>query len=206
MMETIVRKRRTVPIETQSLSGKASSQADVTVREGDGLTLLSYDDIPEWSQDNEFILYGYRPASNSVVDCFLSWTYVHNETANIYTHFLPALCFALMEIFGYKYFTAHYPDATTTDRLVFTFFLLAAVACLGLSTTYHTLMNHSAEVSHFWLRMDYVGIVGLILGDIVSGTYVVFYCQSSIRTVYWGMVVLFSSFCFFQTFFFRKFN
>lgn len=189
VMASVVRTRRTAQLETQSFRGKTSSQSGVTVRGVDRFFLFAYDQLPEWSQDNEYILNGYRPPSNSVVECLHSWTYLHNETANIYTHFLPALFFAVVEIFGYLHFKALYPEATTTDLLVFAFFLLATVTCLGLSTTYHTLMNHSAEVSHFWLRMDYVGIVGLILGDIVSGTYVVFYCQSSIRAFYWGMVV-----------------
>ena len=80
------------------------------------------------------------------------------------------------------------------DRLVFAFFLLTAVTCLGLSAVYHTLMSHSEKVSGLCLSMDFIGIVGLILGDIVSGTYVVFYCEPSLRTFYWGMVVLLYSF------------
>ncbi|KFY59466.1 hypothetical protein V496_05688 [Pseudogymnoascus sp. VKM F-4515 (FW-2607)] len=43
-------------------------------------TLLSYDELPEWQKDSPFILYGYRPESNSAHACFASWLYLHNET------------------------------------------------------------------------------------------------------------------------------
>lgn len=162
------------------------------------LVLLSFDQIPAWHQDNHFILHGYRPSTNSVLHCLKSWTYIHNETANIYTHFLPALFFAGLQVWAYKHFTTLYPEATVLDRLVFAFFLLTAVVCLGLSTLYHTMMNHSEKVSELCLCMDYIGIVALILGDIVSGTYVVFYCEPSLRTFYWGMVVFLFS-CFFSS-------
>lgn len=49
--------------------------------------LLSYDEIPEWHQDNDHILHGYRPESGPVKACFASWLYHHNETVNIFHTF-----------------------------------------------------------------------------------------------------------------------
>src|ERR1700742_3578432 len=54
--------------------------------------LLHWDELPLWQRDNHHIHTGYRPASNSFAVSFHSLTYVHNETVNIYTHLLPALC------------------------------------------------------------------------------------------------------------------
>lgn len=51
-------------------------------------------------------------------------------------------------------------------------------------------MNHSLHVSHLWLRIDYLGIVFLTLGDFVSGIYLVFFCQPRLQKVYWSMVNL----------------
>ena len=150
--------------------------------------LLTYDEIPEWYQDNEYILYGYRPPTNSTAKCFASWVYVHNETFNIFSHLLPAI-FSLVSVGVFRpYFLDRYPGATRGDQLVFGFFLLTAVACLSMSSTYHTLMNHSASVSKTWLRLDYVGIIILTLGDFVSGIYMVFYCEPTLQKVYWTMV------------------
>jgi adiponectin receptor len=151
-------------------------------------TLLSYDQIPEWHQDNDLIRHGYRPESNSTRVCFASWLYLHNETINIFSHLIPATLFLAAEGLIYQCFQARYPQATIGDRLVFSFFLLTAATCLGMSATYHTLMNHSDYVSHLWLRLDFVGIVILTLGDFVSGIYMVFYCEPILQRVYWTMV------------------
>jgi len=150
--------------------------------------LLSYDEMPEWHQDNHFIRHGYRPDSNSVRACFASWLYMHNETVNIYSHFIPGILFLAAEVVIYQYFQARYPKTTIVDRLIFAFFLLTAVTCLGMSAAYHTLMNHSNHVSHLWLRLDFVGIVFLTLGDFVSGIYMVFYCEPVLQRIYWIMV------------------
>ena len=150
--------------------------------------LLKYDEIPSWHQDNEHIRSGYRPETHSTKLCFASWSYIHNETANIYSHLLPAIAALVCETMLYRFFQVRYPTSTTGDQLVFAFFLLAAAACLGVSVTYHTLMNHSASVSNLWLRIDYIGIVILTLGDFVSGIYLIFYREPMLQKVYWTMV------------------
>ena len=49
-------------------------------------------------------------------------------------------------------------------------------------------MNHSAHFSDLWGRIDYTGIIILILGDFVSGIYVGFYCEPILQNTYWTMV------------------
>ena len=41
--------------------------------------LLKWDDLPARAKDNEYIHSGFRPSTNSYLDCF----YIHNETGNI---------------------------------------------------------------------------------------------------------------------------
>jgi adiponectin receptor len=150
--------------------------------------LLNYDQMPEWYKDNEHIRTGYRPISGSARRSFASWAYLHNETINIFSHMLPAIAFFL----GGWYMVSHLHDAykhsTLADYWIFSIFLVSAVGCLGLSTLYHTLGNHSHEAASLWLRMDYVGIVLLTLGDFVSGIYMVFWCEPLERKIYWVMV------------------
>jgi adiponectin receptor len=152
--------------------------------------LLSYDEIPEWYQDNEFIHNGYRLVSHSTHACFASLLYLHNETVNIYSHLIPGALFLSAEGIVYLYFQDRYPDATIGDHLIFAFFLLTAATCLGLSASYHTLMNHSRDVCNLWLQLDFVGIIILTLGDFVSGIDMVFYCEPGLKRVYWTMVCI----------------
>lgn len=151
-------------------------------------TLLSYDELAEWQKDSPFIRSGYRPESNSAHACFTSWLYLHNETVNIYSHLLPGILFLTGEVMIYQYFDVNYPMATVSDRLIFSFFLLTAVTCLGLSAMFHTFLSHSPTVSHIWLQLDFVGIIIQILGDFISGIYVGFYCEPGLQRIYWTMV------------------
>jgi adiponectin receptor len=151
-------------------------------------SLLSYDEIPEWYRDNKYIQHGYRPVSFSARVSLASWLYLHNESVNIYSHLLPAIGFLFGEWYILHYLHSRYSNATTSDDLIFSFFLLAATGCLGLSTTYHTMINHSPNIEALWLRLDLVGIVLLTLGDFVSGIYMVFWCEPLQRKIYWSMV------------------
>ncbi len=150
--------------------------------------LLSYDEIPLWYQDNDCIRHGYRPVMSDIKTCFESWTYLHNETANIYSHLLPAVLATVSQGFIYTFFRWYYPQATTRDYLIVAFHLCTTSVCFGLSAFYHTLMNHSAHFSDLWGRIDYTGIIILILGDFVSGIYVGFYCEPILQNTYWTMV------------------
>ncbi|KAI1773073.1 mPR-like GPCR protein [Hypoxylon cercidicola] len=148
--------------------------------------LLSFDEIPAWYQDNPHIRGGYRPVSHSARACFASWTYAHNETMNIYTHLVPAV--ALL-VCGLVYILARLRQHLGSgDAGVVAGLMLSEVACLGLSSTYHTLMCHSHQVESLWLRLDFVGIILLILGSFISGIYVEFWCETFERTVYWSIL------------------
>ncbi|OTB00617.1 hypothetical protein M426DRAFT_324171 [Hypoxylon sp. CI-4A] len=147
--------------------------------------LVSFDDIPEWYQDNPYVRQGYRTVSYSTRECLSSWMYMHNETLNIYSHLVPA---AALLICGLTYIFARLQYRSTGDAGVVAGLMLSAVACLGLSSAYHTLMCHSRQVEALWLRFDFVGIIFLILGSYVSGIYVAFWCEPLERKIYWSMI------------------
>jgi adiponectin receptor len=152
--------------------------------------LITYAELPEWYRDNEYIVGSYRPESYSTSACFASLIYVHNETVNIYTHMIPAIVFLFAQVFILRLLHQQFPEAKPLDYVVLSFFLLCACITLSLSFMYHTLMNHSRGVSFLWLRLDYVGILALILGDFVSGIRVGFYCNPTLQKIYWSMVRL----------------
>ncbi|KAJ0413350.1 hemolysin-III related-domain-containing protein [Aspergillus carlsbadensis] len=153
--------------------------------------LLSFDEMPEWfrRESNRWILLGYRPISGSARASFCSWSYIHNESVTIYSHLIPAVLFLFSE----------YSRVTAADFVAFSIFILAGVICLSLSATYHTLMNHSQYVEHLYLRLDMLGIVILILGDLILGIYMVFWCEPLPRKIYWSMVGVFGTLTIFMT-------
>lgn len=162
---------------------------DIQPRSASKPTLLSFTELPEWYQDNPHIHLGYRPVSGSAAASLASWRYVHNETVNIYSHLIPAAAFLLGEWFVLQYLHTRYGTCVTVaDDLILAFFLVTAAGCLGLSAAFHTLINHSQPVGRAWLRLDLAGIVLLTAGDIVSGVYMVFWCEPLLRGIYWAMV------------------
>ncbi|ENH71182.1 hemolysin-III family protein [Fusarium oxysporum] len=146
--------------------------------------LLSFDQMPKWfrHESNKCILYGYRGISGSFRTSLCSLSYIHNESVNIYSHLIAAVFFLLCQ-----WYIQQYSEATGADFIALSIFMLAAVTCLSFSATYHTFMNHSKSVAHFCLRLDMLGVVIFILGDLVLGIYLVFWCESLLRNIYWSM-------------------
>lgn len=151
------------------------------------LTLL-WDHLPEWMHDNHYIHSGYRPQSNSYIKSLASLGYVNNESVNIYTHLVGAILAACAAIVLYVEARPRFGMATPEDLMVFSCFFLGAVACLGMSATYHTIMNHSEAVEKFGNRLDYIGIVVMIWGSFVPCIYYGFSDEPGLVRLYWTMV------------------
>ncbi|CAO2648151.1 Nn.00g090730.m01.CDS01 [Neocucurbitaria sp. VM-36] len=150
--------------------------------------ILLWDDLPSWQQDNHYIHSGYRAPSNSFLKSWQSLAYLHNETVNIYTHLLGALLAALSAVLLFRELAPRYETATKEDVLVFSCFFAGAVACLGMSATYHTIQNHSHEVAVWGNKLDYLGIVFLIWGSFVPVLYYAFGEEPELRRTYWAMI------------------
>ncbi|KAI9166990.1 Adiponectin receptor protein [Paramyrothecium foliicola] len=156
----------------------------VTAATATAKLLLSVDKVPEWYGGNPFILSGYRPVFAAVTPCFGSWFYLHNQTANIYTHLIPGLAaLGLNVVFG-SWFSQHYPDASLADQAVFYIYLTACALCFGVSATYHTMLCHSREQADFWIRADFSCITLLIVGSFVPQLYMCFYCEPALQKAY----------------------
>jgi adiponectin receptor len=150
--------------------------------------LLTIDQTPAWYERNPFILTGYLPESRSALLCLRGWTFLHNETGNIYTHLIPALISILAHWMLCAYLQENYPDVAWEDRAVLSLYLSGVTTCLGLSTMYHTFMNHSPTVNKRCLKFDYIGILVLIFSSFASGIYFAFYCEPMPRNIYLLMV------------------
>lgn len=144
--------------------------------------LILWDDLPTWRRDNHFIVSGYRADSQSYWKSFKSLFYLHNELVNIWTHLLGAMVFPGIGVWLYGVIAPRYASATGADVLVFGCFFAGAVACLGLSATFHMLCNHSPEVAKWGNKLDYSGIVFLIVGSYVPALYYGLFCLPKIWT------------------------
>lgn len=98
--------------------------------------LKTWDEIPSWQQDNEYILSAYREATGSITRSFQSLAYVHNETVNIYSHLFGAAFFSLAPFYLYQVLHVHYIRATLEDLVVFFTFFYGVAVCFLLSSTY----------------------------------------------------------------------
>lgn len=150
--------------------------------------LLLWDDLPTWRRDNAFILSGYRRSTASFADCFSSLGYLHNETVNIYSHLLGSAAFVSAAAFCAVIVAPRYASATDADLLVFACFFAGAVLCLGMSATYHAIQCHSEGVSRWGNKLDYSGIVFLIVGSYVPALYYEFFCLPELLTFYLSIV------------------
>ena len=194
---TKVRQRRPSFTETaaaaaESLLHTAEATVEATLHQIGNL-LWSWDDLPAWRRDNHFIRSGYRPTSYSVRACLASLGYLHNESVNIWTHLLGSAAFLLGGLLLYALVAPRYASASDSDVLVFACFLGGAFVCLSMSATFHTLSNHSPEVAMWGNKLDYTGIVFLIVGSYVPALYYGFFCHKYLMTFYLATVSLPSS-------------
>lgn len=154
--------------------------------------LLAWDDLEEWRRDNAFITTGYRPTSNSYRRSLGSVFSVHNESVNIWTHLLGSIVFTCAGLTALALFDAllspRYASAAGADLVAFACFFAGAFMCLGMSATFHALCNHSPDVAKWGNKLDYTGIVFLIVGSYVPALYYGFYCLPRLMEVYLGGV------------------
>jgi adiponectin receptor len=140
--------------------------------------LLLFDELPDWAKDNEYILSGWRPETNSCWECIKSMGYIHNESGNIYTHLFAAIWMVVLGSWWSLYAKGQYPDTNFDDAIVFLVFFLGGVVCYLLSTTYHVLSNHSHTMHFFCLKMDFLGILTATAGCFPPGLWYTFPCVS----------------------------
>lgn len=59
-----------------------------------------------------------------------------------------------------------------------------------MSATFHTINNHSPAIATIGVKLDYLGIIILIMGSFISGVHYAFYCHRRLAYAYWSMISL----------------
>jgi len=172
---------------------KAASEVPIEViRKVKHWNLLSFKKLPGWMKDNEYLQFGHRPELNSFKECFKSIFGIHSETGNIWTHLIGFVAFVTLAIIFYVKPLCDncHTDIELREKLIFLFFFLGAILCLGLSSLFHTVCCHSEHISKLFCKLDYVGISLLTVGSFVPWIYYGFYCQFVPKVVYLTIISL----------------
>jgi adiponectin receptor len=74
------------------------------------------------------------PADGSYRKCLKSWTYIHNESVNIFSHLIGSMLFFTLPFGIYKELAPRYATADRADILVFATFFFGVALCFALST------------------------------------------------------------------------
>ena len=151
-------------------------------------SLVHWNDLPHWQQDNQHIHGSYRRASYSYSKSLRSILHWHNESVNIWSHLVPATLSLPFAVFLYKVLQPRYEQASAADVIAMSCFFLGAAFCLGMSATFHTVSNHSPTVAKMWNQLDYAGISLLIAGSFIPSIYYGFWCNPQRQWTYWIMV------------------
>ena len=172
------RRRSSVTSTITNLAHQAEAKIEQT------LSLLFWDDLPSWRRDNAYIRSGYRSDRGSYANSARSLLRLHNETVNIWSHLLGAIVAVVGGVYLYWVIRPRYDSATQADVTAFACFFAGAVVCLGMSATYHAILDHSEDVAKWGNKLDYVGIVALIVGSYMPALFYGFYCQPRLMAIY----------------------
>jgi len=168
-------KRKPSPVSWNGIERPNVKPKQKTVN---SLTLLSWNEIPEWQRDNEYILSGYHPAQNRWSGCVASiFGSFHNQTVNIHSHIWGAILFVLLLATFQTRHVGVYETTTWVDTCAIGVFLMSAVFCLSASAIFHTSTCHSEQVSSKCHAFDYIGIIVLTVGSFIPYIFYGFFCD-----------------------------
>ncbi|ORX35324.1 hemolysin-III related-domain-containing protein [Kockovaella imperatae] len=170
-------------------------QGEPTVKQAldkaqDGTVLIEYEDLPVVWRNNEHIITGYRfiplHAKTGPIPLLKSAFAWHNETVNIHSHFIPTILFSIF--IAAVLLSPPLPDAYPLDSATVVIYLLAAVACLISSASWHVLSGCASRKWFEWgACVDYIGIAWLIEASIFVITYNAFYCHPK-TVAFYGII------------------
>ncbi|BEI87616.1 uncharacterized protein CcaverHIS019_0103340 [Cutaneotrichosporon cavernicola] len=154
---------------------------EALVRSEQGLKLITYQDLPIWWRNNQYLLTGYRfipLGRNGPIPLIKSAFRMHNETVNIHSHFIPTLF--ILGVIPFIIWRTPLPDAHWIDTAMLISYLLAAMSCLVSSAGWHILSGCANRRWFEWgACVDYIGISWLIAMSFNTVVYNAYYCRGT---------------------------
>ncbi|TRY79575.1 hypothetical protein TCAL_11192 [Tigriopus californicus] len=147
--------------------------------------LLKATDVPLYVREDS-ITTGYRQ-NLSYKGCLNSWFWLHNETVNIWSHFLGFLFFL--------YFLVRILLCPPTnvqshfELLPIIIQLISYQFCMLSSSLFHTFSCHSENAHKSWLQFDHFGIFFALFGTYISFICDTFTCHPGWKTLHLSVVV-----------------
>ncbi|KAI8927277.1 hemolysin-III related-domain-containing protein [Entophlyctis helioformis] len=143
------------------------------------LVYYTFDESPSYLQDNDCIHTGYR-AHQTYTEAWISLFHFHNESCNIWSHFLPFFICLAGIVFHFSVGGLH-PNASVADYAVVAVYLGCAAYTLITSSLFHLHLGVSREAFVLFGCLDYSGISASICGGACSISYYVLYCDPKAR-------------------------
>ncbi|XP_064605607.1 adiponectin receptor protein-like [Liolophura sinensis] len=185
---------RSARLEIMSVCSRAAEQAEEFVHKvwEAGWRVVHHHSLPNWLRDNDFLLSGHRPPTNSFCACFKSIFKIHTETGNIWTHLLGMIAFLGIATY---FLTRPSVEIQWQEKAVFSAFFAGAILCLGFSWIFHTVYCHSEKVGKLFNKLDYCGIALLTMGSFVPWLYYSFYCRIEPKIAYLVLIFVLGTCC-----------
>ena len=128
-------------------------------------------EIPIWTK-NRYIVSGYRKGNSNKLGYMVSIFKIHNETINIWTHFIGLLYFLYNLILN------------VNENTALVLYEIVCVICFGISTIYHTYMPYSQQNYMLLLKMDLISIILNIVTSNILIYHYWFWCYDDIKNIY----------------------
>ena len=142
-------------------------------------------DLPTWYKHNKYILNHYRKMNQSINYYIKSIFKLHNETFNIWTHFVASLFFLSFLIVNVSMppYRSRI-DKYVTQAFVFYSNIISSFLCFTLSTIMHIFYPINEIICNRLMILDYMGIFINITGTASAFIYFSFYCQEIYQQLY----------------------
>ena len=139
--------------------------------------------------EKEHIEVGYRAHDNMTVGmCCKSMCQIHNETGNIYTHFLPAL-YTLYQTILLLMGAGCYAEFKHRQSFWVQFASCVSImTCMSASSVYHTFNPLSSYHFYLFLKIDLIGIGIMIFGLTLAASFIGFHNWPFERDVVMGIM------------------
>lgn len=150
-----VRKLSTAINDTVRASVHAAAEAgqDVVATSAHAIQrVLHYDQLPNWMRNDPYIRHGYRAQMNSWYDCFWSIFYSHNESVNIWSHLVPAMCHLVLLLYLDFWISYNGIKISRVDSSIFQLYIACTAGCDILSAVYHGINSHSEDMARHFLK------------------------------------------------------